>query len=179
MTTAAPQADFSLPGGAVFSGCRHYRHVLWRSWQPELGCVTFIGLNPSTADAEHDDPTIRRCTRYVSDWGYGAMVMVNLFDVRATQPSDMKRRAKPLSRKNDAALLVAARQAKLIVAAWGGHGQHRARSSAVRELLRINHLTPSCFGIGATGEPLHPLYQRRERRADVALDLENREPLLV
>lgn len=166
---STPSADLTRGSGAVFSGCRHYRPILWRSWRPELGIVTFIGLNPSTADAEHDDPTIRRCRTFVSDWGYGAMIMVNLFDIRATQPAVMKRRARPQSRNNDAAILDAAARASLIVAAWGVHGQHRGRGEQVRRLLVDNDLEAHCFSLGKTGEPVHPLYQRREQRADCLL----------
>lgn len=163
-------ADLSLPSGATFSGCRRYRHVLWRSWAPKDGAVAFIGLNPSTADAARDDPTIRRCAGFARDWGFGALVMVNLFDVRATDPAVMKRRTAPLSRVNDAVLLASARRATLVVAAWGAHGTHRDRATEVRALLRAAGIEPRCFGTTAAGEPLHPLYQRRERRADVALD---------
>ena len=164
-----PKANLDLKQGAIFSGCRHYRHLLWRSWQPELGCVTFIGLNPSTADADHDDPTIRRCKQFVADWGFGAMIMVNLFDIRATQPQVMRRRARPISRCNDATVLNAAEHAGLIVAAWGAHGHHRNRSQVMRSLLEAHNLQAHCFSLGKSGEPVHPLYQRRERRADLSL----------
>ncbi len=143
--------------------------MLWRSWQPERGVVTFIGLNPSTADADHDDPTIRRCRNFVDDWGYGAMIMVNLFDVRATQPAVMKKRRRPLSLVNDLTLLHSAGRAQLIVAAWGSHGRHHLRSQQMRHLLSENSLKAYCFGLGKTGEPLHPLYQRRDQRPDIRL----------
>lgn len=162
-------ADLDAPSGARFSGCRRYRHVLWRSWDPGAGAVVFVGLNPSTADASRDDPTIRRCRTFARDWGFGALVMVNLFDVRATDPAVMKRRAAPLSRANDAVLLASARDAALVVAAWGAHGVHRGRADAVRTLLSGHGVELRCFGTTAGGEPLHPLYQRRERRADAVL----------
>lgn len=164
-----PVANLQQTSGALFSGCRHYRHVLWRSWAPEKGVVTFIGLNPSTADADQDDPTIRRCRNFVADWGFGAMIMVNLFDVRATQPEVMKRRARPLSRNNDSVLVHAATQANKVVAAWGVHGHHRSRSDSVRSLLENHGIHATCFDKSKCGEPVHPLYQRRERTADVPL----------
>lgn len=168
MTTIST-ADLSLASGARFSGCRHYRPVLWRSWAPERGAVVFIGLNPSTADAASDDPTIRRCRRFSADWGYGAMLMVNLFDARATHPVDLKRKRAPVSRMNDSAVLAACASAGLVVAAWGGHGRHRARSDAMRDVLKVAGVRPVCFGIGASGEPLHPLYQRRDRVPELPL----------
>ena len=143
--------------------------MLWRSWAPGAGAVVFVGLNPSTADASRNDPTIRRCVGFARDWGYGAMVMVNLFDARATDPAVMKRRRAPLSRANDAVLLGSARRAALVVGAWGVHGAHRGRGDAVRALLARHGIEARCFGSTASGEPLHPLYQRRERRADAPL----------
>jgi len=66
--------------GAVLSSInRQYRYVLWRIFDPAKGLVNFIGLNPSTADERIDDMTIRRCMRFASDWGYGGLLMTNLF----------------------------------------------------------------------------------------------------
>ena len=97
------------------------------------------------------------------------MIMVNLFDVRAIQPEAMKRRTRPLSRRNDPTLLHAASRADLVVAAWGVHGKHRARSDAIRDLLTQHDVHASCFDTSKCGEPVHPLYQRRDRHADVPL----------
>ena len=66
--------------GANFSRCRRYRYTLWRRWDPERPLVMIIGLNPSTADACQDDPTIRRCIGFARVWGYGGLVVTNLFD---------------------------------------------------------------------------------------------------
>jgi len=164
-----PEADLSLGSGARFSGCRHYRPALWHSWAPELGTVVFIDPNPSTADADRDDPTSRRCRTLAADRGHGAMIMVNLFDYTATRPSDLKRKRAPVARCDDAVLVDACRDAALIVAAWGGHGLHRDRSSSVRERLSAAELSEYGFGIGKQGEPLHPLYPRREACARTVL----------
>ena len=74
--------------GADISPCGKYRYSLWRDWdwQGFANRVMFVGLNPSTADATNDDPTIRRCVRFATDWGFGGLVMVNLFAYRATDP---------------------------------------------------------------------------------------------
>src|SRR5688572_12557148 len=78
------------PGsGARFSECGTYRYVLWRQWNEVNGDVAFVGLNPSTADDEKDDPTIRRCIGFAKRWGYGGVVMLNLFAYRATRPDAM------------------------------------------------------------------------------------------
>jgi len=77
---------------ATFSPCRKYRYSLFRIWDEDKSLVLFIGLNPSTADEKEDDPTIRRCINFAKQWGwgYGGLIMGNLFSFRATQPSDLK-----------------------------------------------------------------------------------------
>lgn len=51
--------------------------------------LVFIMLNPSTADADNDDPTIRRCKSFGKLWGYHKVVIVNLYAFRATNPAEM------------------------------------------------------------------------------------------
>lgn len=114
----------------------------------------FVGLNPSTADAAQDDATIRRCIEFARTWGYGALVMTNLFAWRATDPGDMLAAADPVGPDNDAALLAAARAADVVVAAWGVHGAHMGRDVAVRAMLpRLHYLR-----LTKDGRPGHPLY---------------------
>jgi hypothetical protein len=71
------------------SECKRYRYLLRRDISGGDGICTFILLNPSTADATKDDPTSRRCANFARDWGYGTMLMVNLFAYRATNPKDL------------------------------------------------------------------------------------------
>ena len=89
-------------------------------------------LNPSTAGAERNDPTIARCERRSRALGYGAMRAVNLFALRATRPEDMKRAADPVGPEGDAALAAALRWADHAICAWGVHGAHRGRDADVR-----------------------------------------------
>ena len=77
---------FATPTGANFSRCRQFRYTLWRRWDKTLPPVMMIGLNPSTADAHRNDPTIRRCIGFAKRWGHGGLVMTNLFAFRATYP---------------------------------------------------------------------------------------------
>ena len=86
MTMLIPQGD------AVFSGCGRYRYRLTRELGGKL-TLTVVMLNPSTADGSADDPTIRRCKGFAKDWGYGRLVIVNLYAFRATNPKDMWRLA--------------------------------------------------------------------------------------
>jgi hypothetical protein len=121
--------------------------------------VTFIGLNPSTADASSDDPTIRRCIRFARDWGYGSLWMVNLFAFRATQPIRLLEVADPIGSENDLWLDKAVNSAQLVIAAWGNHGALLNRASLVRERFhgKLNALT-----VTGRGMPGHPLYLRAD-----------------
>lgn len=143
---------------AVISACQNYRYVLWRSWGPATAparYVMFIGLNPSTADGDLDDPTIRRCVGFARGWGYDTLCMTNLFALRATDPRVMLRSPNPIGPENDWTLAHLAAGAGLIVAAWGGHGTHRNRDEHVRRLIKrpMHHL-----GLTKGGQPKHPLY---------------------
>lgn len=142
---------------AEISPCGYYRYTLSRIWNPSLPYVAFIGLNPSTADAEKDDSTLIRCIQYAKDWGYGGVWMVNLFAFRATNPADMKAAHDPVGPHNDSALQSVCDDAGLVVAAWGNHGVFQRRSQQVREILGAMH----CLKINKTGEPTHPLYQAK------------------
>ncbi|TVQ33793.1 MAG: DUF1643 domain-containing protein [Wenzhouxiangella sp.] len=115
----------------------------------------FIGLNPSTADARNNDPTIRRCIGFARDWGYGGLVVTNLFAFRATYPTDLKAASDPVGPRNDAWIRRMAGQVDTIVAAWGNHGAWLDRSTIVRRMLdgRLR-----CIKLNAAGEPAHPLY---------------------
>jgi hypothetical protein len=116
-------------------------------------------LNPSTADAEKLDATIRRCLRFSQAWGYGGMAVVNLFALRATKPRALYQSADPVGPENLRYVQEAAAGAGGVVAAWGAHGAYRGQGEVVRALLlagpgaRTYHL-----GFTRGGEPRHPLY---------------------
>src|SRR5262245_44648837 len=87
---------------AVISNCGRYRHVLTRQVGPGTRTATFILLNPSTADARVNDPTIRRVIGFTRQWGYDRLTVLNLFAVRATDPADLKRADDPVGPENKA-----------------------------------------------------------------------------
>ena len=96
-------------GEAEYSRCKRYRYTLTRTMNPDLvgddaRTIAFIGLNPSTATATTDDPTVRRCIGYAAREGFGRFVMLNAFGYRATDPKDMKAQADPVGKGNDAAI---------------------------------------------------------------------------
>ncbi len=142
-----------ITSSATFSPCNLYRYDLWRRWSDAPYCM-FVGLNPSTADATKDDPTIRRCIGYAKRWGYGALCMTNLFAWRATDPKDMKAAQEPVGSDNDATLQRCAKDAGIVIAAWGAHGSHLGRAKQVIAILPKLH----CLKQTKDGSPGHPLY---------------------
>lgn len=146
--------------GALFSPCELYRYELWRQWAPGT-CqdLVFCGLNPSTADALVNDPTINRCIGFAKAWGYNGFTMLNLFAWRATDPKDMQAAAAPVGPDNDATLAkYLARPAVKFVAAWGALGDHQGRDQVVCRLVRAAGRPMWCLGHTAAGLPRHPLY---------------------
>ena len=143
--------------GAEFSACRKYRYSLWRWWDENKPYLMVIGLNPSTADEFEDDPTIRRCKRFASDWGYGGLFMTNLFAIRATDPQIMLKHSNPIGPENNHYLVKIAHDAGMILAAWGNHGSNLSRDWEVRKLIEKTKQM-YCLGKTKTGQPKHPLY---------------------
>ncbi len=144
--------------GALFSKCEKYRYALWRKWTDGSETAVFVGLNPSTADEQKDDPTIRRCVGFAKEWGCSSLLMVNLFAWRATDPEAMKAADDPVGPYNDVILGGAAAVAFHLVAAWGIHGIYRDRCWHVLADLRGRGHLLGCLGETQTGFPRHPLY---------------------
>ncbi len=144
--------------GAVFSPCERYRYRLWRYWQVGVAPVTWVLLNPSTANEMDNDPTVRRCQQWSYRWGAGGIEVVNLFAYRGTDPREMMVAAAPVGPDNDAAIIAAASTADRIIVAWGVHGGHRDRAAAVELLLADCPADIFCLARTAGGFPGHPLY---------------------
>lgn len=145
---------------AIISPCGHYRYMLQRTWDSARGSVCFIMLNPSTADADHDDPTIRRCVAFAKEWGYGQIQVANLFALRATDPRELRAHPSPIGLEADDWIRSLAGSSQLVVCAWGNHGGLHNRSYFVRNVvLKVEDIMPSALRINkAMGEPAHPLY---------------------
>lgn len=149
--------------GAVFDPTRLYRYSLWREWSTNHPQITFIMLNPSTADDQRDDPTIRRCIGFAQAWEFGCLEVVNLFAYRATYPFELLKVADPIGAENDHFLLQAIRRSACTVAAWGVHGTLFGRS---QQVLRLLTSCPDihCLGFTKDGHPRHPLYIQGDTR---------------
>ena len=144
--------------GASFSPCRRWRTLLWRCWDGSKPAANFLMLNPSTADEAKLDPSCTRARNYAERWGYGALVVTNLFGWRATDPEEMKAARDPVGRGNDAAILRAGREAGIVVCAWGNHGAFLGRSRQVMHILKVNQIQAHVLRLSGGGEPAHPLY---------------------
>ena len=143
---------------AKFSADRKYRYSLERIWITRKPFVCFVGLNPSTADENLDDPTIRRCIRFSSDWGYGGLVMVNLFAFRSTNPKKLYLEDNPIGDENDKYLRLYSQHAGITVVAWGTNGEHMKRGENVIKLLT----NPQWLTHTKGGHPGHPLYLKAD-----------------
>lgn len=144
-----------MPNGfACFSECRNYRYLLGRTWDPDGCAVLFLGLNPSTADEKANDPTVRRCIRFAKDWGFGTLLLANLFALRSTNPMELYNHHDPVGVQNDIVLRLLRGSAKEVVFAWGARGGFMERDQIVRKI----YPEASCFGVTKDGHPRHPLY---------------------
>lgn len=153
---------------AAFSPCRRYRWWLQRQWQPALPPLLFIGLNPSRADAERDDPTLRRIVGFARQWGFGSVTVLNLFARISPSPALLKRAADPVGPDNDRCLQAVLRAQAGSGAIWLGWGNLGAWGGRDRQVLALlgqgleahpgrDHRLLT-LGLTAQGQPRHPLY---------------------
>lgn len=158
-----------LPGAIVrdanLSEDRRYRYTLMRRWGPRVPGVTWIMLNPSVADADIDDPTIRRCMTFTQRFGYDGMVVVNCFAYRATDPADLLEvgAEAAVGPENGAWVRKACQQTALIVAAWGALKKPlRGAAEDIAKIIQQDGYKLKCIGMTKDGQPRHPLYSRAD-----------------
>ncbi|HFI2197515.1 TPA: DUF1643 domain-containing protein [Pseudomonas aeruginosa] len=146
---------------AIISECGQYRYLLTRPGDclADKGTAVFLMLNPSTADAALDDPTIRRCRNFASAWGCNGIAVVNLYALRATNPADLWKHDDPVGPDNDWRLRAIAREYTDIVCAWGANAKPE-RVDAVTSILTAAGGRLWCLGTTKDGHPRHPLYVR-------------------
>ena len=158
-----------IESGAVLSPDQIYRYVLWRRWG-KGSPVCWVMLNPSTADHKVDDPTIKRCISFTEAWGFDALVVVNLFAIRATkfpeEVDDFFESYYSLYRRlvgyhTDDWIQRAVSLSSLVVAAWGFQGQFFNRNT---EVYRSIEKRMWCLGKTDGGLPRHPLYVPKNRQ---------------
>lgn len=148
---------------AILSPCGVYRYVLERWWGTNPDALVLLGLNPSKADAEIDDPTIRRCVDFADQLGFGGLVMINAYAFRATYPRDMKAAPDPIGPENDQYLTRHLAAVPWAVCAWTDHVLPVRRDEILRLFAEVG-CEPRVFGLTKSGAPRHPLYLPREAR---------------
>jgi len=151
---------------AIISPCQRYRYELRRPvavvrgvWdrRPANGPVLFLMLNPSTANATLNDPTIRRCIGFAQDWRHDELVVGNLYAFRATDPKDLWKNEAPAGPDNDTHLREMVKECRKVVCAWGTN----AMPGRVRDVVTIIREMDGkmlCLGVTKHGHPRHPLY---------------------
>lgn len=149
-----------MNGTAVFSECGLYRYWLTRELAESGPTVAFVMLNPSTADAEKLDPTVRRCIGYAQRWGASRLIVVNIFALRSTDPKALYAAVDPIGQENNQYIQRAAREADTVVCAWGTHGAHREEGARAYWSLYIGGGEPTALAVTKQGHPAHPLYLR-------------------
>lgn len=147
---------------AHFSDCEKYRYWLRRDWDTSLGAISFLMLNPSTADEVENDPTIERCQRRAIAMGYGSMIIVNLFPFRMTDSRLLNTVDNLLGDIADAnnSILRAVESSAATVCGWGKHPLAAPRAKMVMDMLMQADLQHKvmCLQLNADGSPQHPLY---------------------
>lgn len=164
--------DDYIKRNAEISECGKYRYMLRRIWEPDGRLVHWIMLNPSTADASIDDPTIRRCMGFARAWGYGGIYVSNLFAYRTTDPSLLPLLNEECVGPDNDRWIGFAIRCPLIVCAWGAHPKAAVRARSVLDMLRSENAVPHCLGTTKDGHPRHPLYVKSSQVAQPYLALE-------
>lgn len=158
MSEHTPESD-AVYKAATISDCGLYRYGLHRWWDNGDGRrLIFVMLNPSTANAYDDDPTIRRCMGFARSLGFSGIGVFNLYAYRATKPADLWLADEPTGgQRNDDLLREVGHMAKhqLVLAAWGANAKPD-RVAQVRAFPGWNYV--QCLGRTKSGAPRHPLY---------------------
>lgn len=159
--------DGGVVKAAVISDCTLYRYLLIRAWDLTLPLLVFVMLNPSTATASLDDPTIRRCMGFARRDGYGGIIVVNLFAFRSPSPEAMKASQDPVGPLNadilDRTFAYAVSVGADVIAGWGVHGEYRDQDYHVIARAEAAGIIAKCLGKSKGGHPRHPLYIKGEQ----------------
>lgn len=146
---------------ARISECGKYRYQLSRVWDMALPSVCFMMLNPSTADAENDDNTIKRCIEFARSWGYGSLYVVNLYAYRSRHPQDLLVVSDPIGSKNLLHVITIASKCEKIICAWGNSPIVNRIQKNYPDYLPLKVIPTHklhCLALANDGTPKHPLY---------------------
>ena len=147
---------------ATFSPDRVHRYTLSRQWNGMQPVCGFIMLNPSTADENYLDPTLTRCLNYAGQWGYGTMLVANIFAFRSTGPEGLLSCDDPIGPDNDRAIMEVVRGSNLVICGWGNTSSVKRliypRSEKVLSIIKGIGAKAYALRINKDGTPGHPLY---------------------
>lgn len=145
---------------AIISSCGKYRYFLSRVVGNSEKILTFIMLNPSTANAIDDDPTIRRCLSFCTSLGYGILHVVNLFAYRSTNPSELLIVENPVGKENLDFIKNVVQNSDMTICAWGTKGSIKNQDKFIINFLKNFDLY--ALKITKNGHPSHPLYLKSD-----------------
>lgn len=152
---------------AILSDDLVYRYQLTRIWDTTKGSACFVMLNPSVADANIDDPTIRRCVGFATKWGCGGIIVVNLSPFRATDPKELRGREDIAAEAaNRVYISDAMRDSIRVIAAWGAFDEKNQMLYRATQFVKGLGLKVWCFGKTKYGQPRHPLYVRGDKELE-------------
>jgi len=151
--------DLFEDNNALFSEDRKYRYVLWRIWDRTRPMIMFIGLNPSTANENDDDPTIRRVKEFARQWGYGGIYMLNLFTFITAYPKELRESNYP-TQLADWYIRVYSEKSEKVILMCGSFPIAEKRLKEVKANLSESF----CFGKNKNGSPKHPLYLKKDTK---------------
>lgn len=159
-----PQHFEEIQRDATISECGKYRTFLSRSWDDRAKQV-FVMLNPSTADANNDDPTIRRCIGFAKREGAGGLIVSNLFNLRSTDPKFLKEANDPIGPYTESlqiSIKYAQKTNRPIIAAWGANSIAKNQARKFCQMARNENVKLVCLGVSKSGSPKHPLYIKKD-----------------
>lgn len=156
--------DLIEQSDALLSPCGRYRYWLTRSWDASLPQLVWVMLNPSTADASLDDPTIRRVRSFTAREGCGSFCVLNLFAFRATKPNDVWRAGADAIGPENGRYIADLTWGRPVVCAWGADPNASKRAREVAIVVRHRAMTTYCLGLTQKGAPRHPLFARGDAK---------------
>ncbi len=146
--------DLSVSQGAIFSDGGKHRYALWRVWSQSKKLLMFCGLNPSTANQIHNDPTITRMMNRAYKEGYGGLLVGNLYSYVSTNPTILIENDNRFNEETDEYLRLMIGLSEKQLCGWGSFIAAKKRAGEVLKMMA----SPYCVGINSDGQPKHPLY---------------------
>lgn len=144
---------FAKYSGAKFSPDRKRRFYLYRVWDRKKPIIAFVGLNPSTANEDRNDPTIRKLISFTSRNGFGGFYMFNLFTIVSPDPSVLTNESDQDCEYNRLMILGLRNDYSELVFCWGSFETFGRDKEMIKAFPNAK-----CFRKNKNGSPAHPLY---------------------